>query len=70
MLEICETLRADLPLLAELGLSLFKAKQGEKTLVGMVHLSDGSYVKIWVTAVPAQFWQFEVLCSSLTSSIK
>src|SRR5215203_3732770 len=40
MLEICETLRADLPLFAELGLSPSKAKQGEKTLVGTVHLQQ------------------------------
>ncbi len=63
MFEICKTLEIDLPLFAELGLSPFKTKRGEKKSVGKVQFGDGSYVKIWVIAAPAQFWQFEVYCA-------
>ena len=62
MFETCETLKKDLPLFAQLGLPPFKAKGGERTLVGRVPFKDGSYVKVWVTAAPAQFWHFEVYC--------
>jgi hypothetical protein len=63
MFEMCETLKTDLLLFKELGLTPFRAKLGERTLVGKVQLGSGSYVKIWVSAAPAQFWYFEVYCA-------
>jgi hypothetical protein len=63
MFETCETLKIDLPLFAELRLLPFKACRSERALVGKVTLAGGSYVKIWVTAAPAQFWHFKVYCA-------
>jgi hypothetical protein len=63
MFEICEPLKTDLPLFSELRLPPFKARRGEKTLVGKVGLAGASYVKVWVVAMPALFWHFEVYCA-------
>lgn len=63
MFETCETLRKDLKLFAKLELPPFKVRRGERTLVGKIKLKDGSYIKVWVTAAPAQFWHFEVYCA-------
>jgi hypothetical protein len=63
MTEIYEPLRKDLPLLSELGVKPFKATHGVKTFIGKIQLANSAYVKVWVTAMPAQFWHFEIYCA-------
>ena len=57
-----ETYRVDLELFHELGLKTFKTESQEKLFVGEYKLPhyDKAKVKISVTCVPAQFWEFEV----------
>ncbi len=64
MFDTYETYSCDKPLLAELGLQAFKGKVWEEVFVGEVKTdNDGSYVKIWVTGAPAQFYRFETYCA-------
>jgi hypothetical protein len=53
----------DLPLLQELGLKPFSAQPCEETYLGQVSFEDGSKASIWVTAMPATFWRFEIFCA-------
>lgn len=55
----------DEALFRELGLDLFNCHyMGEKVFVGEVkdYFEDDSWVKVWVKALPATFWTFEVYC--------
>lgn len=50
----------DLPLFESLGLKPFVIHDQRRTLVGKYKLPDCEMasVEIWVTCMPAQFWQF------------
>lgn len=51
----------DRELLASLGLKPFTVNHNEKTFVGRVDYPDGSYVMIWVTAISALYFEFEIV---------
>jgi hypothetical protein len=57
-----QTYRTDLELFHELGLKTFKTDSQEQFFVGEYKLPhyEKANVKISVTCMPAQFWQFEV----------
>jgi len=57
-----QTYRTDLELFRELGLKIFKTDSQEKLFIGEYKLPHygKAIVKISVTCMPAQFWQFEV----------
>lgn len=56
-----KTYEWDLPLFKELGLEPFDIKSGVKHIVGKVMIQE-SEVLIKVEGLPAQFWEFEILC--------
>lgn len=62
MLGKIKPYRGDLELFNKLGLKPFETELKEKTFVGEYKLPnyDKANVKIFVTCLPAQFWEFEV----------
>ena len=55
------TYSSDRPLFKTLGLMFFTdIPTGKEYFVGEVKFKNGSVVKIWVCAMPAQFWKFEI----------
>jgi len=54
----------DRKLFEELGLKAFdNIPVHKKHYVGQVRGDEGGYIKIWVTGLPAQFWDFRVFCA-------
>lgn len=54
-------LKADLPLLLELGLNEFICESNVETYIGQVN--NAAYkIDVYVTCAPAQFWKFEIFC--------
>ena len=47
----------------KLGLKTFSLENNTEFYCGQVNFEDKSYVKVWVSCYPAQFWRFEVFCA-------
>jgi len=61
LLNTASTYSSDRPLFKTLGLMFFTdIPTGKEYFVGEVEFKNGSIVKIWVCATPAQFWKFEI----------
>jgi hypothetical protein len=53
----------DIPKLKELGLKEWKTEdtyQKSKMYIGLTHPFEGATVEVYVTCLPAQFWEFHV----------
>lgn len=61
MFDQVKTYSWDLPLFKELGLEPFDLKCRQKHFVGKVMVGE-SEVNIWVEGLPAQFYEFKILC--------
>ena len=63
MFDTADTYDSDLPLFAELRLKPFKNIPSRKRhYIGVVRLDQERTVEIYVTPVPAQFFEFDINC--------
>ena len=60
MFDRVQTYSWDRLLFKKLGLDTFDIETHKEQHVGKVDFENGSWVKIWVEAKPAEFWRFEV----------
>jgi len=58
-----KTYQKDMPLFKRLNLKPFIIETHRRHYVGEVKMENGSQIKIWVEAYPAQFWFFEIFCA-------
>lgn len=57
-----KTAKDDLPLFEKLGFEPFEIDNRNKVFLGEYKLPDHdkAVIKVWVTCLPAQFWDFEI----------
>ena len=56
-----DTYSIDKKLFKKLGLNIFKdLHNDEQYYIGEFLLEDNSYIRLWVTCCPAQFWEAEI----------
>jgi hypothetical protein len=60
-----KTYSKDYDLFAKLGFKRFSIDDQFKTLIGTYSFDDESFIKVWVTCFPAQFWHFEIYCAEV-----
>lgn len=60
MFERSKTYLSDRDLFKELGLQPFDVKTHEESYIGNVSFENGSYVNLWVTCAPAQFYRAQI----------